>query len=129
MKEPIELTVLIPCLNEADTLAVCIQKAKQGLAAAAIVGEVLVADNGSTDASVAIAEQEGARVVFITAKGYGNAVMGGIEAARGPWILMGDADDSYDFREIPKFVAQLRQGAELVQGSGGQQSASARLRE
>ena len=123
MKEPIELTVLIPCLNEADTLAVCIQKAKQGLAAAAIAGEILVADNGSTDASVAIAQREGARVVSIAAKGYGHALMGGIEAAHGRWILMGDADDSYDFREIPKFVARLRQGAELVQGcrlsSGG----------
>ena len=123
MREAIELTVLIPCLNEADTLAVCIRKAKQGLAAAAIAGEVLVADNGSTDASAAIAEREGARVVLIAAKGYGNALMGGVEAARGRWILMGDADDSYDFREIPKFVEQLRQGAELVQGcrlgSGG----------
>jgi len=123
MIDPIDLTVLIPCLNEADTLAVCIRKAKAGLAAASVSGEVLVADNGSTDGSVAIAEREGARVVSIAAKGYGSALMGGIDAARGRWILMGDADDSYDFREIPKFVAQLKQGAELVQGcrlpSGG----------
>ena len=123
MIDPIDLTVLIPCLNEADTLAVCIRKAKAGLAAASVSGEVLVADNGSTDGSVAIAEREGARVVSIAAKGYGSALMGGIDAAQGRWILMGDADDSYDFREIPKFVAQLKQGAELVQGcrlpSGG----------
>jgi glycosyltransferase involved in cell wall biosynthesis len=119
----IDLSVVIPCLNESDTLAVCIRKALQGIRVAGVAGEVIVADNGSTDGSQGIAEQEGARVVPVAAKGYGNALMGGIAAAQGQWIVMGDADDSYDFREIPKFVAKLRDGCELVQGcrlpSGG----------
>jgi glycosyltransferase involved in cell wall biosynthesis len=119
----IDLSVVIPCLNESDTLAVCIRKALEGIREAGVAGEVIVADNGSTDGSQAIAEQEGARVVPVAAKGYGSALMGGIGAARGRWIVMGDADDSYDFREIPKFVVRLREGCELVQGcrlpSGG----------
>ncbi len=123
MTETVELTILMPCLNEADTLAVCIRKAKAGLAEADIRGEVLIADNGSTDGSQAIALAEGARVVNVQLRGYGNALMGGIAAARGKFIIMGDADDSYDFREIPRFVAKLREGYELVQGcrlpSGG----------
>jgi glycosyltransferase involved in cell wall biosynthesis len=86
------------------------------LRGAGIAGEVILADNGSTDGSQALAEAEGARVVPVTAKGYGNALMGGIEAARGKFVLMGDADDSYDFLEIPKFVAKLREGFDLVQG-------------
>ena len=121
--KPIDLSVVIPCLNESDTLAVCIRKALAGIREAGVEGEVIVADNGSTDGSQAIAEQEGARVVPVAAKGYGSALMGGIAAAQGRWIVMGDADDSYDFREIPKFVAKLREGCELVQGcrlpSGG----------
>ncbi len=121
--ESVDLSVVIPCLNESDTLAACIRKAVQGIREARVTGEVIVADNGSTDDSQAIAEQEGALVVPVVAKGYGNALMGGIAAAQGRWIVMGDADDSYDFREIPKFVAKLRDGCELVQGcrlpSGG----------
>lgn len=118
-----ELSVVMPCLNEADTLASCVQKAFDGLKAAGIPGEVIVADNGSTDGSQQIATSLGARVVDVKEKGYGSALMGGIEAARSPWIIMGDADDSYDFREIPKFVEKLKAGFELVQGcrlpSGG----------
>ena len=118
-----KLTILMPCLNEADTLKVCIQKAWIGLKDAGVEGEVLVADNGSTDGSVEIAERCGARVVHVAAKGYGNALMAGIESAKGQFVIMGDADYSYDFLEVPKFVEKLRSGAELVQGcrlpSGG----------
>ncbi len=123
MPESCDLTVVIPCLNEADTLATCIRKAHIGLGLAKQVGEIVVADNGSTDGSVEIATREGARVVHVAARGYGNALMAGIQAARGRYIVMGDADDSYDFREVPRFSAQLVGGAELVQGcrlpSGG----------
>jgi glycosyltransferase involved in cell wall biosynthesis len=112
----LELTVVMPCLNEADTLATCIRKAQAALTGHGIVGEIVVADNGSTDGSPAIAAAHGARVASVKDKGYGNALMGGIAAARGRFILMGDADDSYDFGEIPKFVAELRQGKDLVQG-------------
>lgn len=119
----VELTILMPCLNEEETLAKCIDKAKRGIEAAGVSGEVLVADNGSTDTSLQIAEKHGARVVRVRTKGYGNALRGGIEAAQGRWILMGDADDSYDFAEAPRFVEQLRDGADLVMGcrlpSGG----------
>lgn len=111
-----EVTILMPCLNEADTLEACIQKAWQGLKAAGADGEVLVADNGSTDPSVQIAERCGARVVHVAEKGYGNALMAGIESAKGQFVIMGDADDSYDFQEIPRFVEKLRTGADLVQG-------------
>jgi len=119
----VEVSVVMPCLNEADTLAVCVEKAWQGLREIGAHGEVIVADNGSTDASREIAGRTGARVVEVSAKGYGSALMAGIAAARGKFIIMGDADDSYDFLEIPKFVRRLREGAELVQGcrlpSGG----------
>ena len=111
-----ETSIVMPCLNEADTLEVCIKKALKGLQDANSVGEVLVADNGSTDGSQDIAERCGARVVRVESKGYGNALMGGIEAAKGSFVIMGDADDSYDFLEIPKFVDELRAGADLVQG-------------
>jgi glycosyltransferase involved in cell wall biosynthesis len=119
----IELTVVMPCLNEADTLATCIEKAKRAIAQHGIEAEIIVADNGSTDGSQEIAERHGARVVPVTSRGYGAALMGGIDAARGRYIIMGDADDSYDFAEIPRFVAKLREGYDLVQGcrlpSGG----------
>jgi glycosyltransferase involved in cell wall biosynthesis len=111
-----ELSVVLPCLNEADTIATCIRKALAALRDSGIAGEVVVADNGSNDGSIGIAEREGARVVRVPAKGYGSALMGGIEAARGKYILMGDADDSYDFGELPKFVMKLREGFDLVQG-------------
>ena len=114
--ESLELSVVIPCLNEADTLATVIGKAVRALEGAGIRGEVVVADTGSSDGSVEIAERAGARVVHVTAKGYGSALMGGIEGAYGRSILMGDADDSYDFGELSKFVAKLREGYELVQG-------------
>jgi glycosyltransferase involved in cell wall biosynthesis len=119
----LELTVVMPCLNEAETVAICVTKAMHWLHEHGVDGEVVVADNGSTDGSVEIAESLGARVVPVTARGYGNALMGGIAAARGRFVLMGDADDSYDFLELPKFVEQLRAGNDLVQGcrleSGG----------
>ncbi len=114
--DAIELSVVMPCLNEADTLATCIEKAQRALAKAGIDGEVIVADNGSTDGSIEIAKRLGARVVNVAEKGYGAALMGGIEASLGKFVIMGDADDSYDFLEIPKFVDKLREGHALVQG-------------
>jgi glycosyltransferase involved in cell wall biosynthesis len=116
-EEPIELSVVMPCLNEEETLATCIGKAQLAIADANIAGEIIVADNGSTDRSIEIAEQLGARVVRVKAKGYGNALMGGIAASRGQFIVMGDADDSYDFGHIPRFVEQLRRGSDLVMGN------------
>jgi glycosyltransferase involved in cell wall biosynthesis len=111
-----EVSVVMPCLNEADTLATCIRKARRALREDGIDGEVIVADNGSTDGSQTIALQEGARLVQVTARGYGNALMGGIAAARGKYVIMGDADDSYDFLDIPRFITRLREGYDLVQG-------------
>src|SRR4051812_19557462 len=102
-----ELSIVMPCLNEADTLETCIEKARRALSNHHIHGEIIVADNGSTDGSQAIAERMGARVIAVEAKGYGNALMGGIAAARGEFIIMGDADDSYDFLEVPRFVEKL----------------------
>jgi glycosyltransferase involved in cell wall biosynthesis len=112
----LEVSVVMPCLNEADTLATCIEKAQRALREHRIAGEIIVADNGSTDGSQAIAERMGARVVRVRDRGYGNALMGGIQQARGRFVIMGDADDSYDFLEIPRFVAKLREGHDLVQG-------------
>lgn len=123
MSKKLELSVVIPCLNEADTLEICIAKINQILNEHKIEGEIIVADNGSTDGSPQIANRLQARLVTIEEKGYGNALMGGIAAAKGKFIIMGDADDSYDFLEIPKFLEKLRQGYDLVQGcrmpSGG----------
>src|SRR6185436_2274642 len=93
----IEFSIVMPCLNEAETLAICIQKAQGCLAENKVTGEIVIADNGSTDGSQAIAAELGARVINVSAKGYGSALMGGIAAAHGPYIIMGDADDSYDF--------------------------------
>jgi glycosyltransferase involved in cell wall biosynthesis len=112
----VEVSVVMPCLNEVDTLEACIRKAQAGLVEANACGEIVIADNGSTDGSADLALSCGARVVHVPAKGYGNALMGGIEAARGRFVIMGDADDSYDFREIPRIVDKLRQGFDLVQG-------------
>ena len=121
--ERLELSVVMPCLNEADTLATCIRKAQSAMADHGISGEVVVADNGSTDGSPAIAASLGACVVHVAARGYGSALMGGIASARGRYVLIGDADDSYDFSELPGFVEKLREGNDLVQGcrleSGG----------
>ena len=114
-REP-ELSVVMPCLNEARTVGRCEERAVAALKAGDIAGEVLVADNGSTDGSREIAERAGARVVPVTERGYGAALMGGIAAARGRYVLMGDADESYDFAEIPRFVGRLREGFDLVQG-------------
>jgi glycosyltransferase involved in cell wall biosynthesis len=113
---PPEVSVVLPCLNEVETLGVCIDKAQRALTVHGIAGEIIVADNGSTDGSQQLAEARGARVVPVAQRGYGNALMGGIAAARGKYIIMGDADDSYDFSEIPAFVARLREGYDLVQG-------------
>ena len=115
--EAIEVSVVMPCLNEAETLETCIVKAQRALQEAHIAGEIVIADNGSTDGSVEIAQQLGARLVNVRTKGYGSALMGGIAAASGKYIVMGDADDSYDFSHIPRFVEQLRQGADVVIGN------------
>jgi glycosyltransferase involved in cell wall biosynthesis len=115
--DALELTILMPCLNEAETLAICIAKAKGFLNRTGIDGEVLIADNGSTDGSQEIARAAGARVADIPQKGYGAALAGGIEAARGRFIIMGDADDSYDFSNLDGFVAKLREGYALVMGN------------
>src|SRR5262245_32942207 len=114
MTDRVQLTIVMPCLNEAETLGTCVNKAKLGLERAGVRGEILVADNGSTDGSIEIAERAGARVVRVQAKGYGNALRGGIEAAAGDWIIMGDSDDSYDFSNITGFVEKFRAGFDLV---------------
>ena len=107
----------MPCLNEAETLEVCIRKAQGYLAESGVIGEVVIADNGSTDGSQDIATGLGARVVPVPRKGYGAALIGGIEAARGRFVIMGDADDSYDFTSLQVFVDKLREGADLVMGN------------
>jgi glycosyltransferase involved in cell wall biosynthesis len=122
MEEPaqdapvVELSVVMPCLNEAETLGTCIEKARAAIDEIGIAAEIVIADNGSTDDSRQIAADAGARVVSVSAPGYGNALMGGIAASRGRLIVMGDADDSYDFLELPKFVRKLREANDLVQG-------------
>lgn len=113
----IELTILLPCLNEAETLATCIKKAQAFLDRSGIVGEVLIADNGSSDGSQAIAEALRARVIDVKERGYGAALLGGIASARGKFTIMGDADDSYDFSNLDVFVDRLRQGFDLVMGN------------
>ncbi len=111
------VTILMPCLNEAETLATCVRKARAALDALRCPGEVLIADNGSTDGSQQIAEAAGARVVPVATRGYGAALLAGIEAAHGDYILMADADDSYNFAHLPRFVAALDRGHDLVMGN------------
>lgn len=111
-----DVSVIMPCLNEADTVGACVSAAIEALARGGLKGEVIVSDNGSSDRSAELAREAGARVVCVAARGYGHALMGGIAEARGRYIVMGDADDSYDFGALPVFVAKLREGYELVQG-------------
>ena len=113
----VEVSVVMPCLNERETVGVCVRKAMTALRETGIAGEVIVADNGSTDGSIEIARAEGARVVNIAEKGYGNALKGGILASRGEYVLMADSDDSYNFAHIPRFVEQLRAGSDLAMGN------------
>lgn len=117
MPNNIELTILMPCLNEEETLEVCINKSTTYLNEAKIIGEVLIADNGSTDKSVQIATNLGARVINVDTRGYGAALREGILNAQGKYIIMGDADDSYDFSQLDLFVSSLRAGNELVMGN------------
>lgn len=113
----IELTILMPCLNEERTLDACISKAKAFLVRANVSGEILVSDNGSMDGSVNLAQALGARVVEATHRGYGAALMAGINSAKGSYIIMGDSDDSYDFSALDDYLAKLRQGFDLVMGN------------
>ena len=112
-----DITILMPCLNEAETLALCINKAKRWLKNSKLNGEVLVADNGSIDGSQLISKKLGARVVSVSERGYGSALYYGTLAAKGKWIIMGDSDDSYDFSRLDPFVAALKKGADLVMGN------------
>src|SRR5436853_340438 len=117
MSDGCELTILMPCLNEAETLESCIAKARAFLTRSGCRGEVLVADNGSIDGSQAIARAHGARVVVVAEPGYGSALLGGIRAARGKYVIMGDSDGSYDFSRLDDFLTPLRQGHDLVMGN------------
>ena len=111
------MTIVMPCLNEAETLAICIRKALAAITASGLSGEVVIADNGSTDGSLEIAAAEGARVINVPVRGYGAALIAGIEGAHGNYVLMADADDSYEFGHLPRFVAALDAGADLVVGN------------
>jgi hypothetical protein len=113
----VELSIVMPCLNEAETLGICIEKATRTLRELEIDGEIVVADNGSTDGSQEIAVRLGARLVRVERRGYGSALMGGIKEARGKFIIMGDADDSYDFTGLMPFITKLREGYDLVMGN------------
>ena len=113
----LELTILMPCLNEAETLAICVRQAVAAIEASGVAGEVVVADNGSTDGSQEIARAEGARVVDVPTRGYGAALIAGIEAARGKYVMMADADASYHFEHLPRFLPRLDEGYDLVMGN------------
>jgi hypothetical protein len=113
----LDLTILMPCLNEAETLAICVRQAAQAIHDAGVTGEVLVADNGSVDGSLEIAAAEGARVVNVSTRGYGAALIAGIEAARGKYVMMADADASYHFEHLPRFLPKLDEGYDLVMGN------------
>jgi hypothetical protein len=117
LDETLELSVVMPCLDEAETIAACIEKAVAAIQRLGLRAEIVVADNGSTDGSPAIAEGLGARVIRVDAPGYGSALMGGIAAARGRYVIMGDADDSYDFGDLAPFLDKLREGHDLVVGN------------
>jgi len=117
MSAAVEISIVMPCLNEEATIGACVEKAREGIRRMAVSGEIVVADNGSTDRSVALAQSLGARVIRVTKRGYGAAYRGGIAAARGRLIVMGDSDDTYDFTVIDQLVAPLAQGADLVLGS------------
>ncbi len=116
-ERPVDVSVVIPCLNEANSIGICVGKALDALRSAGLRGEVVVGDNGSTDGSIDIAEKLGARVVNVSARGYGSALRAGIAASRGQFIIMGDADDSYDFGDAPRFVEMWRQGYDVVMGN------------
>ena len=113
----LDLTILMPCLNEAETLAICVRRAVAAIQASGVTGEVVVADNGSTDGSQEIARAEGARIVDVATRGYGAALIGGIEAARGKYVMMADADASYHFEHLPRFLPKLDEGYDLVMGN------------
>jgi glycosyltransferase involved in cell wall biosynthesis len=115
--QTVEVSVVIPCLNEANSLAFCVDKAINAIRAAGLAGEVIVADNGSTDGSLQIATEHGARVINVAERGYGAALRAGITGSWGKYIIMGDADDSYDFTEVPRFVEKLREGFDIVMGN------------
>lgn len=115
--QTVEISIVMPCLNEAETLATCIQKAQRAIAKEGLSAEIIVADNGSTDGSQVIAKELGARVVSVSRKGYGSALIGGIDAANGRFVIMGDADDSYDFTAIAPLIEKLREGYDLVMGN------------
>ncbi len=117
MSAGIELSIVMPCLNEAETIGRCIAKARAFLTDNAVAGEIVVADNGSTDGSQAIARAHGARIVEVGERGYGSALLGGIRAARGTYVIMGDSDDSYDFSALNGFLDRLREGHDLVMGN------------
>lgn len=114
---PLDLSIVMPCLNEQETVATCVRKALDALHTAGISGEVIVADNGSTDASVQLAQAAGARIVPVAQKGYGSALRAGILAAQGTYVLMADADDSYNFAHLDRFLPHLRAGSDLVMGN------------
>ena len=117
MENSLELTILMPCLNEAETLKTCISKAQTFIKKNNVQAEILIADNGSTDGSQAIAHENGARVINVATKGYGSAILAGIKAAYGKYLIVGDADDSYDFLNLEPFIKELRKGYDLVMGN------------
>jgi len=117
VQSAVEVSVVIPCLNESNSIGICVFESHERVSSAGLRGEVVVADNGSTDGSIEIAGKLGARVVRVQARGYGSALRAGIAAAHGAFIVMGDADDSYDFSEVPRFVEKWRQGNEVVMGN------------
>jgi glycosyltransferase involved in cell wall biosynthesis len=116
-KNKIELSIVMPCLNEEETIGACVEKAMKGIALSGMPGEVIVADNGSTDLSIEIAKKLGAIVVNVNEKGYGNAYKGGLAKAQGKYIIMGDSDDTYDFSDIAPFISKLKEGYDLIVGS------------